>query len=174
MPVSQAGYVISLYFGIPTFLSHVFGSTLSDWLGRKDVRWYGWLPAVVAASNGVIMVGGIGFSPLAGTLVTFALWGMMAALQYGPVLGVLQSLVMPRMRGIASSFITFLISFVGLGVGPFLVGLLSDIYMPRAGNHSLQWALGTASLLQIWALFHFLRAARAIPADLRRVESLSR
>jgi len=173
MALSDAGLAISLYFGATTFVAHLFGGVIADWLAHRDVRWYAWFPAVAAASNGIVMVGGIMAPPLAFTLTTLALWGLMSGVQYGPVLGSLQSLVLPRMRGVASSTMTFMINLVGAGVGPLLVGFLSDRYLLTAGNHSLPYALATVSLLQILVLFHFLRASAFITEDLKRVDSLA-
>jgi len=170
--LSKAGFDVSLYFGFTTLLAHLFGSAIVDWLARKDLRWYAWLPAVAAASNCIILISGIAAPPLSITLATLALWGLMAAVQYGPVLGGLQSLVLPRMRGVATAVIQLVINLIGAGLGPLIVGLLSDIYLPYAGPHSLPWALATVSLLQLWALLHFLCAARTLRTDLSRVDRL--
>ena len=50
------------------------------------------------------------------------------------------------------------INLVGLGLGPLLVGRLSDWLAPTAGEDSLRWALVIVVSLTPWALFHYWRA----------------
>ena len=47
---------------------------------------------------------------------------------------------------------------MGLGLGPLLVGRLSDWLAPTAGEDSLRWALVIVVSLTPWALFHYWRA----------------
>jgi hypothetical protein len=76
-------------------------------------------------------------------------------------------LVMPRMRATASAFYLLMNTFVGLALGPFLIGQFSDIYY-RAGVDSavalqsaMTWGLG-AFALSVAAL---LLACRYLAAD---------
>ncbi|MGZ5938756.1 MAG: MFS transporter, partial [Rhizomicrobium sp.] len=73
---------------------------------------------------------------LLGTIVTAWLAGMAAATQ---------ELVLPRMRGTAAAALTLGMTMFGLGLGPYTVGLISDV----TGN--LRFAI-----LSMYAVIPFL------------------
>ena len=83
-----------------------------------------------------------------------------------------------RIRGIrqkgscfAYPLTLFIINIIGLGFGPQLVGVLSDLFATEYGQESLRMALLTMTLLNLWAALHYLLAARTLAADLRSMES---
>jgi MFS family permease len=71
----------------------------------------------------------------------------------------IQDLVLPRMRATASAFYLLVITFVGLALGPYSIGLLSD----RLGDlrQAMLFALGANAV----ALGLVLLAARTLGAD---------
>jgi hypothetical protein len=70
-----------------------------------------------------------------------------------------QDLVLPRMRAIASAFYILVITFVGLALGPYMVGQLSDIF----GNLAL--ALRFALVANVLAVVVLLLARRHLARD---------
>ena len=81
-----------------------------------------------------------------------------------------QSLVGLRMRSVASAILLLIINLIGLGLGPWAVGLLSDLLRPVYGNESLRYALLYISLLGVWSAAHYFRAGQLLPADLQRAD----
>ncbi len=82
-----------------------------------------------------------------------------------------QSLVPLRMRGVASAIMLLIINLIGLGLGPLVVGALSDAFEPRFGEDSLRYALMLAVLVvTTWAALHYTLASRTIESDLARAE----
>ena len=57
------------------------------------------------------------------------------------------------------------INLVGLGLGPTLVGWLSDLLKPGFGEDSLRYALVIIVLMTPWALFHYWRAGVLLKRD---------
>src|SRR3546814_7139463 len=47
MDLTQAGLIFALSFSFATALGTTTGGFVADWLGRRDVRWYGWAPALL-------------------------------------------------------------------------------------------------------------------------------
>lgn len=86
-----------------------------------------------------------------------------------PVLGQTQSLVSLRMRAVASSLMLLILNVVGLMIGPFVTGLISDLLRASQGNESLRYALliSTVVMLPVAALCYW-QAGRSIDADLVR------
>ena len=72
------------------------------------------------------------------------------------------------MRALASAILLFILNIIGLGFGPFLVGVLSDVLSPSYGEESLRYAIIIATAAYFWAGAHFILAGRTIVADLER------
>lgn len=88
----------------------------------------------------------------------------------GPTFAMIQHLAPLRQRATWAALSLLSINLVGLGLGPFLVGQLSDWLKPTFGPESLRWAMLAVSLLTPWAIFHYARAA----ALMKREDALSR
>ena len=71
-----------------------------------------------------------------------------------------------RMRALASAAVLFILNIIGLGLGPFLVGVLSDLLAGTFGQDSLRYAILIATAAYFWAGAHFLLAGRSIRQDL--------
>ena len=86
-----------------------------------------------------------------------------------PVLAQTQSLVSLRMRAVASSLMLLILNVVGLMIGPFITGLISDLLRDTQGNESLRYALliATVVMLPVAAICYW-QAGRSIDADLKR------
>ncbi|MBK7950913.1 MAG: MFS transporter [Deltaproteobacteria bacterium] len=163
MSVTQAGLWLGLIAGVAGGLSVYTSGLFADRLGRRDLRWHYWL----AAAGNLIS---LPFSVLAytaedGTMAV--LWLAVATLgnhQYS-ALGhaVLQGLVKPRMRAVMSATALFAMNAVGFGVGPVVVGELSDYF---GGGVELRKALLALIVFMFWAAAHFLLGARTYLRDL--------
>jgi MFS family permease len=74
-----------------------------------------------------------------------------------------------RMRAMASAFLLLGVSLIGLGLGPLLVGAISDAYTARYGQDALRWAMLSMLVLPLWSIVHYLLAGKHLPQDLARV-----
>jgi MFS family permease len=89
-------------------------------------------------------------------------------LHLGPTFAIAQALVPPQMRAQAAAVLLLILNLVGMGLGPQLVGLLSDLLAPRFGAESIRWALlVTVTLGALWSIVHYALAARTLREDLR-------
>jgi predicted MFS family arabinose efflux permease len=148
-------------------LGTYLGGAISDRLGAKDVRWYMGVPAI-----GTLI--GLPFTflfylwPEGRTALLFSVPGAMrGAIYLGPTFAMTQSLVLPHMRALASAILLFIINLVGLGLGPWFVGMLSDALKPTYGVDAIRYALlGTIVVGAIWSSLHYALAARTLRVDL--------
>jgi hypothetical protein len=61
----------------------------------------------------------------------------------------------------------FMQTIVGLGLGPWSVGMISDHLKPTQGDaRALAWGLLLVALVNVWATVHYFRGARSYRADL--------
>jgi hypothetical protein len=79
-----------------------------------------------------------------------------------------QGLARPAMRSLSAALWSLVYNLVGLGLGPLLVGAVSDRLEPAHGPHALRYGVAVAGLAALGAAACFGRGARAVPADLAR------
>lgn len=94
-----------------------------------------------------------------------ALWG-----QPGHSVSASQAIAPARMRTVSAAFLQIVIGFVSMGLGPFLPGLLSDLFVPHFGAMSIRYSLLCFSLIWLWAAVHFLLASRTLIRDIGRAD----
>ena len=86
-----------------------------------------------------------------------------------------QALVTIRMRAVASAILLFTLNIIGMGLGPFLVGVFSDLIEPLVNSNavSLQYALCIAVFGNLWATIHYFVGARHAESDLKDTEEFN-
>ena len=173
MTVAQAGYFISVFTAVGGF-GTFFGGFAADRLSRakNDRRWYLWLPGLAT----LLMVP-FQFLSYLGTdrafvLPSFAVMMFFAAVFFGPSFAMTQALATLRMRAVATSVLLFIQTLIGQGIGPSLVGYVSDYLKPTLGQASLRYALVAVGLVNLWAAVHYLWGARTLRQDLRATEAI--
>ena len=76
----------------------------------------------------------------------------------GPTFALIQGLAPLRMRALWAAITLLVINLIGLGLGPTLIGVLSDALRPTYGEGSLRYAMMTFAAATPWALYHYWRA----------------
>lgn len=178
------GVVLGLCAAIGTFTS----GFLADRISKRHPNALSWLPAL-----GFVIA-----TPL--YLVSFVMpniWLAMPALMIaaithyfylGPMYAVTQGVVEPRMRATAVAVLLFVVNLIGYGMGPPVIGALSDFLAngqlasagltteacaDLTGNTSctaavevgLRWAMMIGVCGYLWAALHFLVSARTLRRD---------
>ncbi len=144
----------------------ILGGRMADRLGRRDPRWYAWTAAIAAAAalpfgTGFLLLGS---TPLA--LACYAPQTLAIALYNGPLYAMNQSLARPRMRAMAVAIHLFVVSIVGGGLGPWLVGRASDTLRATHGELGIRYALLGVFVLGVSAAGCFyLLTARTLARD---------
>jgi MFS family permease len=96
--------------------------------------------------------------------------GLVFVFVNGPTFALMQRLVSNDMRATAMAVVMMLANLIGMGVGPQIVGILSDRLRPALGDDSLRYAMLSMSFVALWAAYHFWRAGRTVKEDLRNVQ----
>jgi MFS family permease len=165
--LGQAGLTTGLIASAPAILGVVACGWLCDRLARRDARAYADVPAICLLITAPVYILAVtsGSASLAIPLLAVA-----TLFQYnylGPSQGVFQNLMHPRMRASSYAVINILYSLVGAGLGPVLVGGLSDHFSAGRGEATgLTIALALTALLYLWAAVHFFIARRSIREEL--------
>ncbi|MDC0589876.1 MFS transporter [Porticoccaceae bacterium] len=164
----EVGTSLALITGIGGALGTYMGGVLADRFGANDKRWYLWVSGVPAACSVPLMFTAvfIGDPRLALGFLFFAT--MLGAFYLGPTIAISHTLVSPSMRAMASAILFFILNLIGLGLGPLVVGMLSDLLASTYGSESLRYALGIVSFVNLISAAFFFLAARKLLADLKQ------
>jgi hypothetical protein len=70
------------------------------------------------------------------------------------------------MRSLASAILLFVNNIFGLGLGPLMVGIMSDALTPHYGAQGLGVALALMVLIGVWGSVHFILAGNVLARDI--------
>ena len=77
-------------------------------------------------------------------------------------------LVPANLRAFTSAVLALVVGIVGLGLGPLITGMLSDLFATRygLGQDSLRYAIAASAIPSLWGAVHFMRAAHYLRDEL--------
>ncbi len=168
--LAEAGLFAGLLASLPGAISVVAGGRLADWLGASNPAAYARIPGVCLLIAAPIYM----FAITQDNVVLLLLLVFVAALfQYtylGITFGVFQNLLHPRMRATGSALLNTVYGLIGQGLGPLLVGWLSDRLATQYGaGDGLAWAMAAVAAIYLWSGTHYLLAGRHLRGDLAGV-----
>lgn len=106
-------------------------------------------------------------------LLFLAIGAFLIMLNNGPLFAAIQSLVHERSRSLAVA-ITFLFgNLIGFGLGPLILGIVSDFFSAEVGQDSLRYALLLFCPGTIWIAFHYYKVSLTIERDIEAVGQLN-
>lgn len=124
--VSQVGTVLGLITAVAGWLSVSLGGVFSDWLKARNPRarlYVGMGTAVVAPIAALVFLDA---TDLETAYVLVFAFQLSTPFWIGSAIALANEIVLPRMRGAASAFYLLSMTFVGLALGPYFIGKLSD------------------------------------------------
>ena len=141
------------------------GGWLADRLGQRDRRWYARLPAIAwLITAPMFAIGLLSTDPwVAWPLLLIP--NALNILWLGPVTTAVQHLVARPMRATASASFLLINNLIGLGVGPTLIGALSELFKERFGTEALRYAAVSVVGFYLVAALLMLLAVRRLRED---------
>ncbi len=165
---SEIGLTLGFLAGVGGMIGTFLGGALTDRFGEKDVRWYLWLPgltAVCAIPLGLVALYTESKYMMFGTYFCVVI---LATLYLAPSIAVTHRLVSANMRAMSSAVLFLVLNLIGMGLGPVLVGAVSDYELARTGEDGLRTALTVGFLIAIVKGYLFWAGGRKLPEDLAR------
>ncbi len=167
MGTGELGMWLALGSGLFGALGTFSMGYLADQLGKRDRRWYMWLPAAAAFLVVPFLVLFLLTDSKLAALLLQLLPGFLLTGYIGPCLAMTHGLVGLRMRATASAVLFFILNLIGLGLGPVVIGVLSDALAPSYAAESLRYAmLYTLPVIGILCGLLFLLSATYLRQDL--------
>ena len=159
----------SLFYGAVLLIGGIAGLWVGGWLGDKlgygRKAWYAGVPALAFIATLPFYVLAILSPNLVTGFVLFLVPTALGLAWLGPVTSAIQHLVRPDMRASASAVFLFIINLVGIGVGTYAIGALSDALTARFGDDALRYSILAGTSFYIAAAGFFLLAARRLERD---------
>ena len=167
MSTGELGTWLALIMGVGGAIGVFWGSYIAERLAKFDVRWYMWMPTITGMICVPFMIATYVVEGAYTALIVSIVPGILFNVYLGNSLAMTHALVGLRMRAVASAILFFLINLIGMGLGPWGVGLLSDMLSAELGNESLRYAmLYLLPAAMGWSAVHFLMASRTLQKDL--------
>ena len=193
---AEAGRLLGIIAVLAMSSGLALGGFGVDRASRRDQRWFVWGPAIgLVLATPLFAIAfaspamGVGISVLAVAHVALFVY-------YTPTLAIAQNMVGSDMRASSAFVVSVVLGLVGIGLGPTLMGTLSDAFANRAFSlgsfvaacpggaapadaaahlkeacavasaAGIRHALVVVSMLFAWAGVHYLLAARSLRRDL--------
>lgn len=168
MSLVDAGLYLGLIGVFGGGLGTISSGLLVDRLARRDKRWQLWLPAIGIflalptqlafllwpAEHRLVM----GDVDVPFALVFMALSAVFASFWIAPSYAAVQNLVPQYWRTQASALMLLAINLLGMGLGPLLVGMLSDL-LSQFGDGSIRYGLSIGVSLSLVGGIAYLRGS---------------
>lgn len=149
---TELGPMLAVTQGLGMLVGGVLGGLIADWLMTKKAQWraYFIVAAMSAAPPFLIAVFLVNKVSTAYLLIGVGIF--LAALPTGALWATVQDAAPEEHRATGAAF-TMMVGFIlGLGIGPFLVGVVSDSLHASHGLDSLRYALVTTASVAALAM----------------------
>jgi MFS family permease len=185
---SMMGY--GVFFWLPSFLVRSYGLTLLDaslfygavlligglaglwaggWLGDRFGQGsrgeYARIPAIAFLATIPFYVLAVLSPTLTVSFFVLLAPTALGLVWLGPIISVIQHLVRPDMRATASAVFLFINNLIGIGLGTYAIGWLSDTLAVRFGEDSLRYSILAGTSFYLVAAALFFLAARHLARD---------
>jgi MFS family permease len=193
---AEAGRYLGLFSVISMASGLALGGFGVGWAAKRERRWYAWGPALALAISMPLYEMGYLQPTLLRTISLLIPAQMALFVFFTPTLTIAQNMVDATMRASSAFTAAIVISLVGTGIGPILLGTISDLVarhsftlgqfksacpggvaLPganslvqhacaEASSRGISVAMAAITALLLLGSLHFLIAARTIRADL--------
>ena len=160
MPIAQIGIWLGITSGIGGMVGTFLGGYLADKLTTRDLRWYFWIAIVAGFLNIVPSIFAFFSSSTTVVLINYTLTSLLTAVYLAPCLAATHNLIDAKKRALASAVLFLILNTIGLGLGPLVIGALSDFFSESYGVESLRYAFCSTFLTGTVAMVMFYLASR--------------
>ena len=164
----QVGTSLGLIAGIGGAAGTLASGYLADRLGVRSPKWYFRVPALGALIGVPFAAIAILSNDTVVALSALAVVKVCYSAFLAPSIAITHNLVPPNMRAFSSAVLFFVLNFIGLGFGPLVIGLVSDLLEPTFGIYALRWAMLITIVAVVMAIGMYFKASRYVDQDLEK------
>ena len=166
LPLARASAMYGTVTSAASVVGTLGGGWLGDRLGRRDPRWFAWLPAIACLITAPLFICAFSARDVRTFLVlTFiANTTMLGGI---PIIwAAIHAVCGTQRRAMAVAIVLFTTTLFSGGFGPLLTGALSDALGTVFGTDGLRYSLLAMTTLLLPSSSLFYAFARAMPHDL--------
>ena len=147
------------------------GARIADRWGAKNIKAYGWLPAIAVILTfplGVLCfwVPSVNLHLILVTALLF-----FSGIYFGPCFAIAQTLAPINQRAMSTALFFFILNMIALGGGPTFAGWLIDFFKAYASElHATRLAMTFTYLVLIPSIVSFVLVSKILPRDWRNAE----
>lgn len=164
-PILYAGYFYGMMVLVGGIIGIWLGGQVSDYLGKKSKGAYALVPAIAfLVALPFFALGTISDN----LMISFFIYIIPTALGLvwlGPVLSAFQHIVPPNMRSTASALFLLINSLIGIGLGDYLIGQMSDLLRAQYGIESLRYSIMYGTSFYVLAAILMFISSKLLPKD---------
>jgi MFS family permease len=181
LSLSQTAWYYSAIVLVGGVVGIWMGGVLADRLGKKSKAAYPLTPAIaflisvpcfILAMNSGAVVGAImpgsdpnGVAALTLAFLIFLIPTGLNLVWLGPITAAVQQLAPASMRTTASALFLLINNLLGIAVGIYYFGWMSDLLRPAFGEESLRWAIYTGMGFYLLSSALLIGASRTLARD---------
>ncbi|MGH8388011.1 MAG: spinster family MFS transporter [Pseudomonas sp.] len=176
--LQQAGFLVGVVGGTGSTIGTLVCGVLTDRMARRDAGWQigvpllGTLISIPFALAYFLWPQGtafhIGSIAVPQAFLFYSAFGFFGVWWATPCLSAITHLFPATRLAQATAIFVMAMTLLGVGVGPLLVGMLSDFFLPTLGSESLRYALASSvSMLVLASVF----LALALPLYRQQMKS---
>jgi MFS family permease len=163
-PVALVGIGLGIVTGFAGLAGAFLGGRLGDRFARQTPGALMWVPAIAAPLCIPFYIGAFTVSSTPWAFALLFIPKLLGSIWLAPTFAALQSVVAPDSRATASAVQSSVVLFIGLGLGPVAIGVVSDAFATTGGLGAAQgvrWALICSALVcAVAATFFTVAGAR--------------
>ncbi len=165
---AEVGTYAGTFKGLFGMAGTLTGGVVVGWLGRRDDRWKLWAPAAMSAIAGPVFAACMLTRDFTTMIAALGLTSFLVGFHLGPIFAIAQTVARPSMRALASAVVLLTATCFGQGLGPLVVGLITDALKTDYGPDAIRYSLLTAALTTTLGALLFVAAAPSIRSDIAR------
>jgi MFS family permease len=142
------------------------GARLADSWGAKNIRAYGWLPAIAISLCLPIGIVSFWVPSVESHLILTTVFLLFMGMYLGPSFAIAQTLAPINQRAMSTALFFFILNLIALGGGPTITGWMIDLFKDTSADlESTRYALTVTCLVFVPSILSFLVVAIKIPND---------
>ena len=148
-----------------------FGARLADKWGSRDVRAYGWLPAIAISLCLPIGVLSWWAPTVEMNLLFSTIFLLLIGIYLGPSFAIAQTLAPIHMRAMSTALFFFILNMIALGGGPTFAGWLIDVFASYYNElDAMRYAMSVTAFIFIFSILSFIVVGKTLPKDWNEAE----
>lgn len=164
-PLLYAGYYYGLMVLIGGVIGIWLGGQISDRIGKAKKSAYALVPAASFLLAMPFFILGTFTNNLMLSFFVYIIPTALGLVWLGPVLSAFQNIVPPNMRATASAIFLLINNLIGIGLGDFLIGLMSDTLKAQYGAESLRYSIMSGTVFYVLASILLFLASKTLERD---------